>query len=119
MTSCATTPPTAELVLGMLVQSVACGDDGLHELLTAEAPTIWCMTADCRADLHYLNAQLGVIDYAMLYARNQIDLAMLVSTSAIPHVAAGRVKALGVTSGQRLDALPQVPAMTALAATAG
>lgn len=41
---------------------------------------------------------------------NQIDLAMLVSTSAIPHVAAGRVKALGVTSGQRLDALPQVPA---------
>ena len=41
---------------------------------------------------------------------NQIDLAMLVSTSAIPHVAGGRLKALGVTSAARLGALPQVPA---------
>lgn len=69
-------PPTAdELVLSMLVQSVACGDDGLHEQLEAQAPTIWCMTRDCRADMHYLQAQLGVIDFAMLYARNQIDIA--------------------------------------------
>ncbi len=42
---------------------------------------------------------------------NQIDLAMLVSTSAIPHVAGGRLKALGVTGAARLDALPQVPAL--------
>jgi tripartite-type tricarboxylate transporter receptor subunit TctC len=35
---------------------------------------------------------------------------MLVSTSAIPHVAGNRLKALGVTSAQRLDTLPQVPA---------
>jgi len=41
---------------------------------------------------------------------NQIDLAMLVSTSAIPHVAGGRLKALGVTGAKRLEALPQVPA---------
>ena len=41
---------------------------------------------------------------------NQVDLAMLVSTSAIPHVKDRRVKALGVTGGQRLEALPQVPA---------
>ncbi|MDA7415083.1 tripartite tricarboxylate transporter substrate binding protein [Xenophilus arseniciresistens] len=41
---------------------------------------------------------------------NQIDLAMLVSTSAIPHVAGGRLKALGVTGSERLQALPQVPA---------
>lgn len=77
MTICVVSPPTVadDLVLGMLVQSVACGDDGLRELLEAEAQTIWCMTADCRADIHYLQAQLGVIDYAMLYARNQIDLA--------------------------------------------
>lgn len=40
---------------------------------------------------------------------NQVDLAMLVSTSAIPHVAGGRVKALGVTGTKRLDALPNVP----------
>lgn len=41
---------------------------------------------------------------------NQVDLAMLVSTSAIPHVSGNRLKALGVTSAQRLAALPQVPA---------
>ncbi|HEY1230076.1 MAG TPA: tripartite tricarboxylate transporter substrate binding protein, partial [Ramlibacter sp.] len=40
---------------------------------------------------------------------NQVDLAMLVSTSAIPHVAGGRVKALGVTGAKRLEALPNVP----------
>jgi hypothetical protein len=44
------TEPNANtnLVFSMLVQSVACGDDGLRELLEAEAQTIWCMTADCR-----------------------------------------------------------------------
>ncbi|MCZ2105708.1 MAG: tripartite tricarboxylate transporter substrate binding protein [Comamonadaceae bacterium] len=41
---------------------------------------------------------------------NQIDLAMLVSTSAIPNVNGGRLKALGMTGSQRLEALPQVPA---------
>lgn len=41
---------------------------------------------------------------------NQVDLAMLVSTSAIPHVNGGRLKALGVTGSKRLEALPQVPA---------
>lgn len=40
---------------------------------------------------------------------NQVDLAMLVSTSAIPHVAGGRVKALGVTGSKRLESLPNVP----------
>lgn len=67
--------PADNLIISMLVQSVACGDDGLRERLESEAPTIWCMSRDCRADLHYLQAQMGVIDYAMLYARNQIDLA--------------------------------------------
>lgn len=40
---------------------------------------------------------------------NQVDLAMLVSTSAIPHVSGNRLRALGVTSAQRLAALPQLP----------
>jgi tripartite-type tricarboxylate transporter receptor subunit TctC len=39
----------------------------------------------------------------------QVDLAMLISTSAIPHVSGGRVNALGVTSAQRLEALPNTP----------
>ena len=41
---------------------------------------------------------------------DQIDTAMLVSTSAIPHVKSGRLKALGVTGAKRLEALPEVPA---------
>jgi tripartite-type tricarboxylate transporter receptor subunit TctC len=40
----------------------------------------------------------------------QVDVAMLVSTTAVPQVASGRLKALGVTGPARLDALPQVPA---------
>ena len=40
---------------------------------------------------------------------NQVDLAMLVSTSAIPHVNGNRLKALGVTGSKRLEALPNVP----------
>lgn len=41
---------------------------------------------------------------------DQVDLAMLVSTSAIPHINGKRLKALGVTGEKRLDALPGVPA---------
>ncbi|SEA87336.1 tripartite tricarboxylate transporter substrate binding protein [Variovorax sp. YR216] len=40
---------------------------------------------------------------------NQVDLAMLVSTSAIPHVGANRLRPLGVTSEKRLEALPDTP----------
>lgn len=40
----------------------------------------------------------------------QVDLAMLISISAIPQVRSGHLKALGVTSAKRLDALPDVPA---------
>jgi tripartite-type tricarboxylate transporter receptor subunit TctC len=41
----------------------------------------------------------------------QVDLAMVVSTSATPHVLAGRMKALAVTGGQRLAAMPNVPTL--------
>lgn len=40
---------------------------------------------------------------------DQVDLAMLVSTSAIPHVNGKRLKALGITGSQCLPALSQVP----------
>ncbi|MBB3177693.1 tripartite tricarboxylate transporter substrate binding protein [Variovorax sp. Sphag1AA] len=43
---------------------------------------------------------------------NQVDLAMLVSTSAIPHVGANRLNALGVTSEKRLEALPNTPSFS-------
>jgi tripartite-type tricarboxylate transporter receptor subunit TctC len=40
----------------------------------------------------------------------QVDVAMLVSTTAVPQVAGGRMRALGVTGPTRLDSLPNVPA---------
>lgn len=49
----------------------------------------------------------------------QVDLAMLVSVSATPHVQAGRVKALAVTGPQRLPTLPNVPTLTELPAFKG
>jgi tripartite-type tricarboxylate transporter receptor subunit TctC len=49
----------------------------------------------------------------------QVDLAMMVSTSATPHVQAGRMKALAVTGGQRLPTLPGVPTLTELPAFKG
>jgi tripartite-type tricarboxylate transporter receptor subunit TctC len=42
---------------------------------------------------------------------NQIDLAMLVSIATLPQVAAGKFKALGVTTPQRLASAPQIPAL--------
>lgn len=39
----------------------------------------------------------------------QVDLAMLVSASSVPHVRSGGLKALGVTGKQRLASLPDVP----------
>ncbi len=44
----------------------------------------------------------------------QVDLAMMVSVSATPHVQAGRMKALAVTGPQRLPTLPGVPTLTEL-----
>ena len=49
----------------------------------------------------------------------QVDLAMMVSTSATPHVQAGRMKALAVTGAQRLPTLPGVPTLTELASFKG
>jgi len=49
----------------------------------------------------------------------QVDLAMLVSVSATPHVQAGRLKALAVTGPVRLPQLPQVPTLTELPAFKG
>ncbi|WP_431512164.1 Bug family tripartite tricarboxylate transporter substrate binding protein [Variovorax sp. DAIF25] len=40
---------------------------------------------------------------------DQVDLAMLVSTSAIPHVNGKRLQALGITGTKRLPSLPGVP----------
>lgn len=40
---------------------------------------------------------------------NQVDLAMLISVSAAPHIQSGKLKGIAVTSAQRLPMLPNVP----------
>jgi tripartite-type tricarboxylate transporter receptor subunit TctC len=47
---------------------------------------------------------------------NQLDLALLVSISAVPHVRSKQVKAIAVTDDKRLASLPEVPTV---AETAG
>ena len=42
---------------------------------------------------------------------NQVDLAMLVSVTATPHIIARRLKGIAVTDERRLAALPEVPAV--------
>jgi tripartite-type tricarboxylate transporter receptor subunit TctC len=44
----------------------------------------------------------------------QVDTAILVSTSAVPQILAGRMRALGVTGPARLEQLPNVPAFAEL-----
>lgn len=41
----------------------------------------------------------------------QVDLAMLVSVSAAPHVQSGKLKGIAMTGGKRLAMLPKVPAV--------
>ena len=47
---------------------------------------------------------------------NQLDLAILVSISAVPHARSKQVKAIAVTDDKRLASLPEVPTV---AETAG
>ena len=42
---------------------------------------------------------------------NQVDLAMLVTIATLPQVKAGKIKALGVTTPQRLGSAPEIPAL--------
>ena len=48
-----------------------------------------------------------------------VDLAVLVSTSVVPQIKAGKLKALAVTTARRLDALPEVRALAESPALAG
>ncbi len=42
-------------------------------------------------------------------AGNQVDLAMLVSISAMPHIASGKIKGIAVTDDKHLASLPGIP----------
>jgi tripartite-type tricarboxylate transporter receptor subunit TctC len=61
----------------------------------------------------------GVAALTSDLAGGSLDLAMLSPTAALPFLQSGRIVALGVTSAQRLAALPQVPAFAELAPLRG
>jgi len=49
----------------------------------------------------------------------QIDLAVMVLSSALPHIQANRVRAYGVTEGKRASVAPNVPALAEIPALKG
>lgn len=67
----------------MLVTAVACGDESLEKLLSENVDMIWCMAAqNCSTELAYLRSQLGLIQLAQDFSRNQIDIATTRANSA-------------------------------------
>ena len=43
---------------------------------------------------------------------NQIELALLVPSTGLPHIKGGKIKALGVTTNERLTASPEIPPLS-------
>lgn len=66
-------PPTYRQAL---IATVACGDDKLRDALLNELDIIYmCQDTGCTERLRYMYTQLGLIEYAQIFARNQIDTA--------------------------------------------
>lgn len=73
-----------------------------------------------RAGLHIVHIPYrGGAQIANDVAGNQVELAMLITASAMPSLKSGAFKALAVTGASRIAALPQVPAIGELAALKG
>lgn len=53
----------------------------------------------------------GSVEILASLIRGDSDFAFPISSTAIPGVRSGKLRALGVTSGKRLDALPQAPTL--------
>lgn len=45
-------------------------------------------------------------------AGNQVDLALLVPSTGLPFIKGGKIKALGLTTGERLTASPEIPPLS-------
>ena len=73
-----------------------------------------------KAGLHIVHIPYrGGAQIANDVAGNQVELAMLITASAIPFLKSGAIKALAVTGANRIAALPQVPAIGEMAAMRG
>ena len=73
-----------------------------------------------KAGLHIVHIPYrGGAQIANDVAGNQVELAMLITASAIPFLKSGAIKAVAVTGANRIAALPQVPAIGEMAAMRG
>ena len=73
-----------------------------------------------KAGLHIVHIPYrGGAQIANDVAGNQVELAMLITASAIPFLKSGAIKAVAVTGANRIAALPQVPAIGEIAAMRG
>ena len=73
-----------------------------------------------KAGLHIVHIPYrGGAQIANDVAGNQVELAMLITASAIPFLKSGAIKALAVTGANRIAALPQVPSIGEIAAMRG
>ena len=73
-----------------------------------------------KAGLHIVHIPYrGGAQIANDVAGNQVELAMLITASAIPFLKSGAIKALAVTGANRIAALPQVPAIGEMATMRG
>ena len=73
-----------------------------------------------KAGLHIVHIPYrGGAQIANDVAGKQVELAMLITASAIPFLKSGAIKALAVTGANRIAALPQVPAIGEVAAMRG
>lgn len=57
----------------ILVDTIACGDEELGEIIADNVSDALFFSAGCRTNLRYLNAQLYLIDIALFFVRNRVD----------------------------------------------
>jgi hypothetical protein len=72
------------LLKEMLIESVACGDSALYDVIAGEIDFIWQMNAcrNCGDDLKYLYAQLAAVELAQGAVRNRVDTSTSRGTSS-------------------------------------
>lgn len=83
------------------------GSTGVGSLAHLVGALFTQMTGTRMVHVPYKGAGPGLADLVA----GQIQLGYYTAVAAVPHVKAGRLRALGVTTAKRVDALPDVPAI--------
>ncbi|WP_225581353.1 tripartite tricarboxylate transporter substrate binding protein [Acidovorax sp. ACV02] len=90
--------------------------EGRYSFASMGAGTIsqmgmYVLTANSPADMvHVPYAGSGAASLALM--SGEVDFALLPAASVMPHIQAGKMKALGVADAKRMSALPNVPTLT-------